>query len=98
MVQALVISRLDYCNALYVGLPLKPLRKLELVQNAAAWLLSGDAPFQHVTLLQRELHWLPIRYRARFKVLVLVYKALSNLGPGYLRERLLPYRPARSQR
>ena len=75
---------MDYCNALYVGLHLKLLRKLELVQNVAARLLSGAAP----TPLLRELHWLPIHYRARFKVLVLVYIALNNLGPGYLRECL----------
>ena len=43
--QALVTSRLDYCNALYVRLPLRLLQKLELVQNAAAQLLSGAAPF-----------------------------------------------------
>ena len=94
MEQALVTSRLDYCNVLYLGLPLKLLRKLELVQNAAARLLSGAAPFQHVTPLLRELHWLPICYRARFKILVLLDKALNNLRPHYLRERLLPYKPA----
>ena len=41
LVHALVISRLDHCNALYVGLPLRLLRKLQVVQNAAARLLSG---------------------------------------------------------
>ena len=49
VVKALVTSRLDYCNELYAGLPLKLLQKLELVQNAAARLLSGAAPSQHVT-------------------------------------------------
>ena len=40
LVYALVISTLDYSNALYVGLPLR-LWKLQIVQNAAARLLSG---------------------------------------------------------
>ena len=41
LVHALVISRLDHCNALFMGLPLRLLRKLQVVQNAAARLLSG---------------------------------------------------------
>ena len=36
LVHALVISRLDYCNALYVGLSLRLMRKLQMVQNTAA--------------------------------------------------------------
>ncbi|KAF7243518.1 putative RNA-directed DNA polymerase from transposon BS, partial [Varanus komodoensis] len=39
----------------------------------------------------RQLHWLPIEVRAQFKVLVMTYKALNGLGPGYLKERLRPY-------
>ena len=57
---ALVASRLDYCTALYMELPLKLLRKLELVQNAADVLSSGAALFQHVTSLLGEQHWLPV--------------------------------------
>ena len=88
---ALVTTRLDYCNALYVGQPLKMVRRLQLAQNQAAWLVSCAAAWTHITLVLKNLHWLPVSARAQFKVLTLTYKALNGLGPGY---RLLPYEPA----
>ncbi|KAF7251817.1 putative RNA-directed DNA polymerase from transposon BS [Varanus komodoensis] len=89
---ALVTSRLDFCNALYVGLPLKTVRTLQLVQNRAARLLTGTGRYAHMTPVLRQLHWLPIEARAQFKVLIMTYKALNGLGPGYLNERLRPYK------
>ncbi|KAF7249279.1 Peroxisome proliferator-activated receptor gamma coactivator 1-beta [Varanus komodoensis] len=95
---ALVTSHLDFCNALYVGLPLKMVRILQLVQNRAARLLTGTGRCVHMTPVLRQLHWLPIEIRAQFKVLVMTYKALNGLGPGYLKERLHPYMPSRPLR
>ena len=91
VVHALVISHLDYCNVLYVGLPLKVTRKLQLIQNAAARLVTGSGRRDHITLVLKDLHWLPVRFRAQFKVLVLTFKALNSLGPAYLKERLHPH-------
>ncbi|KAF7246708.1 hypothetical protein EYD10_07374, partial [Varanus komodoensis] len=95
---ALVTSRLDFCNTLYVGLPLKTVRILQLVQNRAARLLTGTGRYVHMTPVLQQLHWLPIEVRAQFKVLVMTYKALNGLGPGYLKERLRPYMPSRPLR
>ena len=77
LVRALVISGLDYCNALYVGLPLRLLQKLQVVQNAAARLLSGVKKYQHISPTLAALHWLPIHFRIDFKVLMLTYQALN---------------------
>ncbi|XP_061471923.1 uncharacterized protein LOC133379865 [Rhineura floridana] len=88
VVHALVTSKLDYCNVLYMGLPLRTVQKLQLVKNAAARLVTGTRWFEHVKPILAHLHWLPVYFRAQFKVLVLTYKALHSLGPQYLMECL----------
>ena len=78
VVHAYVTPKLDGNNALLVG----PRRyylidKLQLVQNAAAKIITKSKKFDHVTLL-RQLHWLLICKRITFKVLLLVYKSLKG--------------------
>ena len=76
---------------LYMGLPLKTVRNLQLVLNAVARLIVGTRRFEHIRPILARLHWLPICFQAQFKVLV-------GLGPQYLMEHLFRHEPTRTLR
>ena len=44
------------------------------------------------------LHWLPVKSRIEFKILLLAYKALNGQSPSYLKELIVPYYPTRPLR
>ncbi len=98
LVHILVTSRIDYCNALFTGVPAKLLYKLQLVQNSAARVLSRTPFNEHISPVLQQLHWLPVKYRVEFKILLLTYKALHNLAPQYLNQLLHVYTPSRALR
>ena len=58
--------------------------KLQRIQNAAARLVTGTPTFCHVTPLLFHLHWLPMSYRIKFKILLLTFKCLYGQAPNYL--------------
>ncbi len=96
LVQALVISRLDYCNALLAGLPSNTIKPLQMIQNAAARLVFNEPKRTHVTPLFISLHWLPVAARIKFKTLMLAYRTTTGSAPSYFHSLLRIYIPSRS--
>ena len=88
-----VISRLDYCNVLYYGLPNYNLKKIQNVFNRAARLIKGLSPRDRITPTLIELHWLPVKARIIFKICVLTYQAFGSGKPMYMRNMLKNFRP-----
>jgi len=60
LVSALVISRLNYGNAVLAGLPQSTIAPLQRALNADARLVLGLRPRDHVTAALIDLHWLPV--------------------------------------
>ena len=80
---ALVSSRLDYCNSLFRGLSGFNQHKLQSIQNTLARIVTNHRKYAHVTPILQKLHWLPVKYRCIFKTATLVYKFLHCGSPSY---------------
>ena len=87
---ALVSSRLDYCNSLSRSLSCFNLHKLQSIQNTLARIVTNHRRYAHVTPILKQLHWLPVKYRCMFKTATLVYKFLHSASPSYFQPYLSP--------
>ena len=97
LVKSLVMSRLDYSNGLFYGLPKCTVSGLQAVQNSAARIVTQERLRDHDYMSRAliGLHWLPVDKRIEYKLLRYTYKALHDLAPGYLCELVVPYVPRR---
>ena len=98
LVNAIITSRLDYCNSLLFGILKELISQLQKRQNHAARIITKWRKYDHITPVLVDLHWLPVKQKIDFKILLLTYKALNGLAPAYMRELLIPYSPKRTLR
>ena len=78
LVQALVLCHLDYCNSLLYNMPDSQLGKLQIIKNSAARLITGTKKYSPITPVLQQLHWLPVKSRISFKILLLTFQCLHN--------------------
>ena len=91
LVNSFVVSKVDYCNALFANQPVFVIHRLQSVLNAAARLIYGVNRLDHISDIMRDkLHWLRAGERVDFKLCLLVYKAVHGLAPDYIVEMCLP--------
>jgi hypothetical protein len=96
IMHAFVTTRLDYCNALFCGASKSSIKKLQMVQNTAARILTQTRKYDHIiTPVLKQLHWLPVDQRIKFKILTLVFKCVHGIAPSYLQDLINFYHPVR---
>ena len=89
LTHSLIFSRVDYCNAVLIGLPNYILKTVQSVLNRAARLVCGIPPMTPTTSYLMELHWLPVKARIEFKLCLITFKVLKFGEPRYLADLVM---------
>ena len=89
LVTSLVLSQLDYCNGILYNINCDTLKRMQAVQNCAAKLIYDRRKYDNgLSLLFCSLHWLKVKERIVFKILLVVHKCLYCKSPVYLNNLL----------
>ena len=87
LVKQLIISKLDFCNSLYMNLPNKRLRKLKSILNGCVrFIYNVHDRSEDLLPYYKMAHILSIDERIFFKVCLLSYKVVYGMSPDYLME------------
>ena len=87
-VQSLIVSKLDNCNSLLYGVTEYEISRLQKLQNSCARLIYGKKKNESVSTLLKELHWLHVKPRIYFKILLFVFKSFKGMTPVYINDCL----------
>ena len=98
LVHAFITSRLDYGNSLLYGTPDYHLARLQRIFNTAARILTLTPLSVDIIYVLHSLHWLPVKQRINYKILLLTFRALNGMAPAYLSDLLHFYSPAKNLR
>ena len=96
IIQALILSKLDYCNALLPGSSKMFLTKLQGIQNMACRIVCNLKKLNHITWPMYDLHWLCMQERIDYKIACILFKYYRGTAPQYLMD-LLPKRQSKWQ-
>jgi len=84
VVHAFVTSRIDYSNYMLYGLSEYNINRLQRIQNSAVRIVTNTQKYDHITPILQTLHWLPVRQRIHFKILLITYQSINDMAPEYL--------------
>ena len=91
MVTNVILSNLDYCNAILACCTEKSIKPLQIVLNRGIRFIFGINKFTHITPYLKKLHILPIAYRIKFKLCIFAFRIWNGISPSYLSEDFHPF-------
>ena len=88
LIHSLVMSKIDSCNSLYLGMSAENMCSLQKLQNAAMRYITRSHPSVSVSEHFRNEHWLNIHQRICFKYLVIIFKCINCFAPIPLQRKI----------
>ena len=88
LIQSIVVSKLDYCNSQFLGSSELIINRLQKIQNMCCRVVCKLRRYDHVTDHLKTLHWLKVKYRIDFKILLFMFKCIHGSAPSYLKDLL----------
>ena len=98
IIQAIIQSRLDYCNSLLLRTSEFELCELQQIQNMAYRIVCNLRRYDHITDSMKDLHWLKIHQRIHYEVACLIFNCIRKSAPKYFIELILPVQHNRQLR
>ena len=89
----LILSTLDYCNALLLCLPDYKIQLLQKVMNKAVRFILNLRYREHIRPFLHQLHFLPVKFRIKFKACLIAFKMVNRVSPQYLTEKVELFTP-----
>ena len=83
------MSHIDYKNAILFGLPDCTINKIHRIQNLCAKLVMSAVKYESSIDILQKLHWLPVKSRVVFKLLMMAFRCINNIAPSYLDNLLI---------
>ena len=84
IINSLVFSKLFYCSTVWAGTFQGNIKKLQLVQNFAARIVSGKRKFDHISSTIKDLGWLTVKNMLLYRDAQMAYKIMNGSVPSYL--------------
>ena len=88
LIHAFITSRIDYCSSILYGMPDTILYDLQRIENTAARIVTKCGDRNYPNLLKK-LHWLPVRQRISYKIIILTFKAYHKTAPQYISDFII---------
>ena len=93
LVQALTLSKKDYCKSLFLGIPKYNIAKFQRIQNMSSRITFQLPKHSSFNNYLAQLHWLKVQVCITYKVATIMSKCVHNITHGYLTEMVLSELP-----
>ena len=93
LITSYILPLIDYCNVTFLAASKLFMHKLQKLLNSAVrfiFNLTGKRRRLSITPYLKKLHVLPVQYRVKYKISLLVYKCFHDLAPVYIKDLIKP--------